>query len=319
MQVPLLGAVIASLVILFRRRQLHRVKFGLIIVLVLWAEHFLVFAWGRFSLDFVPILGLIFGLGVAARAIPQRARRLPDSLWRPHMDNGKTTVVVTPDYNTAQALRCSGPVQPPVGGGVLLDSRLQACRSLRDRPCCCQWMGVSVGRIGERPGICSSTQEQLTLRAASTLIPASLIRGPVTYACRTSGRTVGERAMPHSRRTIERRCSAGLRPLVYSLRVIVTVGNHPRRIGVDNAESGIDSGKHPLISRRQRLIGGVRLRRHPTVKKAGAAVRRLGRCKPWREESESSRRRLGCKLPGLPPIFSTRVLEPLEAISVPLF
>ncbi len=66
MQVPLLGVVIASLVILFQRRQLHRVKFGLVIVLVLWAEHFLVFAWGRFSLDLVPVLGLIFGLGVAA-------------------------------------------------------------------------------------------------------------------------------------------------------------------------------------------------------------------------------------------------------------
>ena len=71
MQVPFLGAVMASLVILLHRRQLHRVKFGLVIVLSLWAEHILVFAWGRFSLDLVPILGLIFGLGVAARAVPQ--------------------------------------------------------------------------------------------------------------------------------------------------------------------------------------------------------------------------------------------------------
>jgi hypothetical protein len=71
MQVPFLGAVMVSLVILLHRRQLHRVKFGLIIVLVLWAEHFLVFAWGRFSLDLVPILGLIFGLGVAATAVSQ--------------------------------------------------------------------------------------------------------------------------------------------------------------------------------------------------------------------------------------------------------
>ena len=71
MQVPFLGAVMASLVILLHRRQLQRVKFGLIIVLVLWAEHILVFAWGRFSLDLVPILGLIFGLVVAARAVPQ--------------------------------------------------------------------------------------------------------------------------------------------------------------------------------------------------------------------------------------------------------
>lgn len=72
MQVPLLGAVTVSLIILLRRRQLLRVKFGVIIILVLWAEHFLVFAWGRFSLDLVPILGLIFGLGVAARDITQR-------------------------------------------------------------------------------------------------------------------------------------------------------------------------------------------------------------------------------------------------------
>lgn len=70
MQVPYLGAVMASLVILLHRRQLHRVKFGLVLVLVLWAEHFFVFAWGRFSLDLVPILGLIFGLGAAARAVP---------------------------------------------------------------------------------------------------------------------------------------------------------------------------------------------------------------------------------------------------------
>jgi 4-amino-4-deoxy-L-arabinose transferase-like glycosyltransferase len=72
MQVPFLGAVAASLVILLRRPQLHRVKFGLIIILVLWAEHVLVFAWGRFSLDLVPILGLIFGLGVATRAVSER-------------------------------------------------------------------------------------------------------------------------------------------------------------------------------------------------------------------------------------------------------
>jgi hypothetical protein len=71
MQVPIFGAVMASLVILLHRRQLHRVKFGLVIILVLWAEHFLVFAWGRFSLDLVPILGLIFGLGAQARAVQQ--------------------------------------------------------------------------------------------------------------------------------------------------------------------------------------------------------------------------------------------------------
>jgi hypothetical protein len=33
---------------------------------VLWSEHCLVFAWGRFSLDLVPVLGLLFGLGIDA-------------------------------------------------------------------------------------------------------------------------------------------------------------------------------------------------------------------------------------------------------------
>jgi 4-amino-4-deoxy-L-arabinose transferase-like glycosyltransferase len=80
MQIPFLAAVTASLVILLRKRQLHRVKFGLVMILVLWAEHVVVFAWGRFSLDLVPILGLIFGLGVAAIAIPQTDRHFPEVL-----------------------------------------------------------------------------------------------------------------------------------------------------------------------------------------------------------------------------------------------
>jgi 4-amino-4-deoxy-L-arabinose transferase-like glycosyltransferase len=80
MQIPFLGAVIASLVILLHRRQLHRVKFGLVIVLVLWAEHSLVFAWGRFSLDLVSILGLIFGLGAAATTIRQPTNEPPATL-----------------------------------------------------------------------------------------------------------------------------------------------------------------------------------------------------------------------------------------------
>jgi len=71
MQVPFLGAAIASLAALVQRRELWRVKYGLLIIMVLWAEHFLVFAWGRFSLDLVPILGLIFGLGVAGKAISE--------------------------------------------------------------------------------------------------------------------------------------------------------------------------------------------------------------------------------------------------------
>jgi 4-amino-4-deoxy-L-arabinose transferase-like glycosyltransferase len=71
MQLPFLGAVAGSLAILLYKRQLHQVKYGLIVVLLLWAEHCLVFAWGRFSLDSVPILALIFGLGATVCAVPQ--------------------------------------------------------------------------------------------------------------------------------------------------------------------------------------------------------------------------------------------------------
>jgi hypothetical protein len=70
MQVPILGATIAGLAILLYKRQLHRVKYGLVIVLVLWAEHYPVLAFGRYSLDLVPILGLIFGLGISAWVSP---------------------------------------------------------------------------------------------------------------------------------------------------------------------------------------------------------------------------------------------------------
>jgi 4-amino-4-deoxy-L-arabinose transferase-like glycosyltransferase len=70
MQAPFLGGVMASLAILFYKRQVQQVKYGLVIILVLWAEYCLVFAWGRFSLDLVPILGLIFGLGISAYGTP---------------------------------------------------------------------------------------------------------------------------------------------------------------------------------------------------------------------------------------------------------
>jgi 4-amino-4-deoxy-L-arabinose transferase-like glycosyltransferase len=70
MQVPILGATIAGLAILLYKRQLHRVKYGLVIILVLWAEHCPVLAFGRYSLDLVPILGLIFGLSISTWVSP---------------------------------------------------------------------------------------------------------------------------------------------------------------------------------------------------------------------------------------------------------
>jgi 4-amino-4-deoxy-L-arabinose transferase-like glycosyltransferase len=66
MQIVYLGAAGVGLACLIRARQLDRVKYGLVLILVLWSEHCLVFAWGRFSLDLVPVLGLLFGLGIDA-------------------------------------------------------------------------------------------------------------------------------------------------------------------------------------------------------------------------------------------------------------
>jgi 4-amino-4-deoxy-L-arabinose transferase-like glycosyltransferase len=76
MQGPFLGAVIVSLAILLYKRRLLQVKYGLIIISALWAEHIPVFAWGRFSLDLVPILGLICGLGVKAWSVQSNEREL---------------------------------------------------------------------------------------------------------------------------------------------------------------------------------------------------------------------------------------------------
>lgn len=64
MQVLYLGAALTGFWLLFIYRQLHRIRFGLLLILIVWGEHIFVFGWGRFSLDLVPILGIIFGLGI---------------------------------------------------------------------------------------------------------------------------------------------------------------------------------------------------------------------------------------------------------------
>lgn len=61
--VPLSAAMIGFLV-LCRYRQLNQIAFGLVLIAVIWAEHCLVFAWGRYSLDLTPVLAVIFGLGM---------------------------------------------------------------------------------------------------------------------------------------------------------------------------------------------------------------------------------------------------------------
>jgi len=66
MQLPFLGAALIGLHFSVKYRQLHRLRCGLILILILWAEHSVVFGWGRYSLDTVPILAFVFGTGFDA-------------------------------------------------------------------------------------------------------------------------------------------------------------------------------------------------------------------------------------------------------------
>src|SRR5207248_3617079 len=60
MQVVFLGAALLGLGLTIRYHQLVKIRFGLLLVLTLWAEYSLVLGWGRFSLDTVPVLALVF-------------------------------------------------------------------------------------------------------------------------------------------------------------------------------------------------------------------------------------------------------------------
>lgn len=75
MQIFYLGSAAVSLIILGRAGLMSEVKYPLLLILVLWAEHCPVFAWGRFSLDLVPALAVIVGIGLN-QAI---SRRFPHS------------------------------------------------------------------------------------------------------------------------------------------------------------------------------------------------------------------------------------------------
>jgi 4-amino-4-deoxy-L-arabinose transferase-like glycosyltransferase len=66
MQVVLLGAALLGLGLTIRYRQLFKIRFGLLLVVTLWAEYSLVLGWGRYSLDTVPVLAVVFGTGIDA-------------------------------------------------------------------------------------------------------------------------------------------------------------------------------------------------------------------------------------------------------------
>jgi 4-amino-4-deoxy-L-arabinose transferase-like glycosyltransferase len=64
MQVVFLGAALLGLGLAIRYRQLLKIRFGLLLILTLWAEYSLVIAWCRYSLDTVPVLAVVFGTGI---------------------------------------------------------------------------------------------------------------------------------------------------------------------------------------------------------------------------------------------------------------
>ena len=64
MQIVPLTAAMIGLLALCRFRQLNQIAFGLVLIAVIWGEHCLVWGWGRLSLDLMPALAVIFGLGV---------------------------------------------------------------------------------------------------------------------------------------------------------------------------------------------------------------------------------------------------------------
>jgi 4-amino-4-deoxy-L-arabinose transferase-like glycosyltransferase len=64
MQVVFLGAALLGFGLTIRYHQLVKIRFGLLLVLTLWAEYSLVLGWGRYSLDTVPVLALFFGTGI---------------------------------------------------------------------------------------------------------------------------------------------------------------------------------------------------------------------------------------------------------------
>lgn len=66
MQIPLLSAALLGLYLAIRHHRAHTLRLGFVLILILWGEHSLVFGWGRYSLDTVPVLALIFGTGIDA-------------------------------------------------------------------------------------------------------------------------------------------------------------------------------------------------------------------------------------------------------------
>jgi hypothetical protein len=64
MQVVFLGVALLGFGLVIRYHQFRKIRFGLLLILTLWAQYSLVLGWGRFSLDTVPVLAVVFGTGI---------------------------------------------------------------------------------------------------------------------------------------------------------------------------------------------------------------------------------------------------------------
>src|SRR4029077_16986975 len=64
MQMVFLGAALLGLGLTSMYRQFIKIRFGLLLILALWAEYSLVIAWARYSLDTVPVQAVVFGTGI---------------------------------------------------------------------------------------------------------------------------------------------------------------------------------------------------------------------------------------------------------------
>jgi 4-amino-4-deoxy-L-arabinose transferase-like glycosyltransferase len=74
MQMVFLGATLLGLGLTIRYRQFIKIRFGLLLILTLWAEYSLVIAWARYSLDTVPVQAVVFGTGIG-EWMKQKIRR----------------------------------------------------------------------------------------------------------------------------------------------------------------------------------------------------------------------------------------------------
>jgi hypothetical protein len=74
MQMFFLGATLLGLGLTIRYRQFIKIRFGLLLILTLWAEYSLVIAWARYSLDTVPVQAVVFGTGIG-EWMKQKIRR----------------------------------------------------------------------------------------------------------------------------------------------------------------------------------------------------------------------------------------------------